>query len=123
MTTLAQRVVRYRELDAKRTQGGWEHEGMFVTCNSDCPYHPIADCSENHTCKTDEEFEANAQFIASAPAMFQDLLTVIEENERLCKFIKELEVLAIGRDNSGLLGKILAHGIICNAKQSTGGGE
>lgn len=53
-------------------QPAYEHGGYMVF-SPDCDSHPVADCSGNHTCRDEEECEANARLIAAAP----DLLAAL----------------------------------------------
>jgi len=86
MTTLDDEHARLKKLDAERTQGNfwaaapdddtgasrWKHyapDAKVFVMGDDCTSHPIADTSCNHTCRWDEEAEANAQYLAAAPAM------------------------------------------------------
>lgn len=52
---------------------------VLVAANGDCELHPVADCSCNHTCRTPDEQEDNAAFIAAAnPSAIEALYVRIE---------------------------------------------
>lgn len=46
-------------------------QAVLVIAPDDCQAHPIADTSANHTCRTQEECEANARLIAAAPDLLK----------------------------------------------------
>lgn len=55
------------------TPGPWGVDGTFVDAKDDCEIHPVADCSCNHTCRSEEEQRANARLIAAAPDLYEAL--------------------------------------------------
>lgn len=54
--------------------------GAFQVFSDDCEHHAIADCSCNHTCRMDDECEANAHLIAAAPELYEALWVATEHN-------------------------------------------
>lgn len=64
----------------------------------DCDYHTLADCSCNHTCRGDNEVEANAKLIALAPELAADNIALQAEVERLRKALREISA-GIFNDN------------------------
>lgn len=84
--------------DKKWTPGPWEvydcsgtqmeksryENGAFQVFSDDCDHHAVADCSCNHTCRMEDEIEANAHLIAAAPELYDALevaLVVLENME------------------------------------------
>lgn len=63
-----------KSLDGCRFENG----NFAVMAPGDCEDHPIADCSCNHTCRLDDECEANAHLIAAAPDLYDGLDRVLD---------------------------------------------
>lgn len=76
----------------ERSDGVLDGKAKFETGSSvliysaDCDIHPIADCSCNHTCRMEDEQEANAAYIVQACNAYPDL---VAENERLRGVLEE----------------------------------
>lgn len=65
------------EMDGKAR---FETGSKVLIYSDDCPYHPVADCSCNHSCRMPGEQEDNAAFIVKAVNGYdatQDLLVDI----------------------------------------------
>jgi hypothetical protein len=62
----------------KFTPGPWEADELDVFAPSDCPYHPVADCTSNSSCRDYDTDEANARLIAAAPELLEALRDLMD---------------------------------------------
>lgn len=61
------------KLDACRFENG-----AFQVMSVDCDHHAVADCSCNHSCRMEDECEANARLIAAAPDLLEACMEAVE---------------------------------------------
>jgi hypothetical protein len=105
--TYRDELERLNRLDKARTPGEmwaaapddntgtarWKHyhaDTKLFVMSDDCDSHPLADCSCNHTCKWDEDAEANAEYFANAPAMMRLLNDMAAKLERAQSSLKKI---------------------------------
>lgn len=117
------------EIPTAYTPGPWEVEdnhgaqiersryenGAFVVYAPDeCEHHPIADLSCNHTCRDEDECRANANLVALAPQMADEIARLRAENARLREALEPF--VRAGVNASGLLSEAYGddwHELIC----------
>ena len=78
-------------------QPAYEHGGYMVF-SPDCDSHPVADCSGNHTCRDEEECEANAHLISAAHELLAVVMGIVTDcKDSINPGLYELAVEAIAK--------------------------